>query len=51
MSDSMPIDDKDTKLSFANSEDRWTDGFKKAYCFNEEKKAVIQKHSHVLTLE
>ena len=35
----MPVEDIDGKLSFANNEDRWTDGLKKAYGFNEEEKS------------
>lgn len=47
----MPVKDIDGKLSFANYEDRWTDGLKQAYSFNEEKGPVIQRTSGGLTLE
>lgn len=36
---SMLVEDTDSKLSFANNEGRWTDGLKKVYSFNEEKKS------------
>lgn len=39
----MPVEDIDGKLSFASNEDKWTDGLKKAYSFNEEKKSCHKK--------